>query len=90
MVRDPDSHANRAQCADGQVDRRLRADTRAGTRLGAGACADRGGANPNALDRDRYDIVTIAAVANDVPTLALARQRGYPAMATVLERAGAR
>ena len=27
------------------------------------------GADPNALDRDRYDIVTIAAVANDVPTL---------------------
>jgi ankyrin repeat protein len=85
------------------------------------------GANPNALDRDRYDIVTIAAVANDVPTLALAlgasarnvtspyegtalvagadlklpdrhgatplalaRQQGYAAMATILERAGAR
>ena len=30
------------------------------------------GANPNALERDRYDIVTIAAVANDVPTLKLA------------------
>jgi ankyrin repeat protein len=27
------------------------------------------GADPNALDSDRYDIVTIAAVANDVPTL---------------------
>lgn len=30
------------------------------------------GANPNALDRDRYDIVTIAAVADDVATLATA------------------
>jgi ankyrin repeat protein len=30
------------------------------------------GANPNALERDRYDIVTIAAVANDVPTLKVA------------------
>lgn len=27
------------------------------------------GADPNALEHDRYDIVTIAAVANDVPTL---------------------
>ena len=27
------------------------------------------GANVNALDNDRYDMVTIAAVANDVPTL---------------------
>jgi ankyrin repeat protein len=27
------------------------------------------GADPNALDGDRYDIVTIAAVANDLPTL---------------------
>jgi ankyrin repeat protein len=30
------------------------------------------GANPNALESDRYDIVTIAAVADDVPTLKLA------------------
>jgi len=28
-----------------------------------------GGADPDALDDDRYDIVTIAAVANDLPTL---------------------
>lgn len=27
------------------------------------------GVNPNALENDRYDIVTIAAVANDIPTL---------------------
>ena len=27
------------------------------------------GADPNALENDRYDIVTIAAVANDIPTL---------------------
>ncbi len=35
-----------------------------------------GGADPNALERDRYDIVTIAAVANDLPTLALALELG--------------
>jgi len=30
------------------------------------------GADPNALENDRYDIVTIAAVANDLPTLKVA------------------
>jgi ankyrin repeat protein len=30
------------------------------------------GADPNALERDQYDIVTIAAVADDLPTLELA------------------
>jgi ankyrin repeat protein len=30
------------------------------------------GANPNTLERDRYDIVTIAAVADDLPTLKVA------------------
>ena len=30
------------------------------------------GADPNALENDRYDIVTIAAVADDVPTLEVA------------------
>lgn len=30
------------------------------------------GANPNALEHDRYDIVTIASVANDIPTLKIA------------------
>ncbi|MGQ0522254.1 MAG: ankyrin repeat domain-containing protein [Betaproteobacteria bacterium] len=34
------------------------------------------GANPNALESDRYDIVTIAAVANDVATLKLALELG--------------
>jgi ankyrin repeat protein len=34
------------------------------------------GADPNALERDRYDIVTIAAVANDVPTLEVALALG--------------
>jgi hypothetical protein len=29
----------------------------------------RAGADPNALENDRYDVVTIAAVADDVPTL---------------------
>jgi len=37
------------------------------------------GANPNALERDRYDIVTIAAVANDVPTLKVALDLGCSA-----------
>ena len=34
------------------------------------------GANPNALENDRYDIVTITAVANDLPTLTLALDLG--------------
>ena len=37
------------------------------------------GANPNALENDRYDIVTIAAVANDVPTLRVALELGCSA-----------
>jgi len=34
------------------------------------------GANPNALENDRYDIVTIAAVANDAQTLRVALELG--------------
>ncbi len=34
------------------------------------------GADPNAQENDRYDIVTIAAVANDVPTLKVALEIG--------------
>jgi ankyrin repeat protein len=37
------------------------------------------GANPNALDKDRYDIVTIAAVADDLPTLGVALEIGCSA-----------
>ena len=37
------------------------------------------GANPNALEKDRYDIVTIASVANDVPTLKVALALGASA-----------
>ena len=37
------------------------------------------GANPNALERDRYDIATIAAVADDVETLKVALQLGCSA-----------
>jgi ankyrin repeat protein len=37
------------------------------------------GANPNALEHDRYDIVTIAAVANDAPTLKVALELGCSA-----------
>lgn len=35
-----------------------------------------GGADPNALDKQRYDIVTIAAVANDLPMLKIALEGG--------------
>ncbi len=38
-----------------------------------------GGADPNALEGDRYDIVTIAAVADDLPTLRLALALGASA-----------
>jgi uncharacterized protein len=37
------------------------------------------GADPNALENDRYDIVTIAAVANDPATLKLALELGASA-----------
>jgi ankyrin repeat protein len=37
------------------------------------------GANPNALENDRYDIVTIVAVANDGPTLKVALAIGASA-----------
>ena len=37
------------------------------------------GANPNALESDRYDIVTIAAVADDLPTLEVALSLGASA-----------
>jgi ankyrin repeat protein len=37
------------------------------------------GANANALDRQRYDVVTIAAVADDVPTLRLVLEGGASA-----------
>jgi ankyrin repeat protein len=37
------------------------------------------GADPNALDRDRYDVVTIAAVADDVGTLRVALALGASA-----------
>jgi ankyrin repeat protein len=37
------------------------------------------GANPNALEHDRYDIVTIAAVADDLPSLAVALALGASA-----------
>ena len=35
-----------------------------------------GGADPNALEAERYDIITIAAVANDLPTLRVALDLG--------------
>ena len=38
------------------------------------------GADPNKLDIDRYDIITIAAVANDVPMLKIALEGGKGTM----------
>ena len=46
------------------------------------------GANPNALENDRYDIVTIAAVANDVPTLKVALALGGSARNVTSRYAG--
>jgi hypothetical protein len=40
------------------------------------------GANPNALDAQRYDIVTIAAVQNDIPMLTIALENGASARNT--------
>jgi len=37
------------------------------------------GANPNALDQDRYDVLTIAAVAGDLVTLRVALELGASA-----------
>ena len=37
------------------------------------------GADPNALEQDRYDVVTIAAVADDVPTLKVSLELGCSA-----------
>ena len=37
------------------------------------------GASPNALENDRYDIITIAAVANDLSTLRVALELGTSA-----------
>lgn len=47
-----------------------------GAKHGAMRALVAAGANPNALENDRYDIVTIAAVANDVPTLKAALELG--------------
>jgi hypothetical protein len=38
------------------------------------------GADPNALEMDRYDIVTIASVADDLPTLEVSLALGCSAM----------
>lgn len=47
-----------------------------GAKHGAMRALVAAGANPNALENDRYDIVTIASVANDVPTLKVALELG--------------
>lgn len=44
--------------------------------LAAAQALLKGGANPNALDAQKYDIVTIVAVTNDVPMLKLALASG--------------
>ncbi len=49
------------------------------SRLDAMRALARAGADANALEADRYDIVTIAAVANDLPVLHLALELGASA-----------
>jgi hypothetical protein len=49
------------------------------TGVHAAAALVKAGANANALEYDRYDIVTIAAVADDVPTLRVALEIGCSA-----------
>lgn len=46
------------------------------------------GADPDAFEQDRYDIVTIAAVANDLPTLKLALALGCSARNVTSRYAG--
>jgi len=48
-------------------------------RAGAMRALVKVGADPNALEHDRYDIVTIAAVADDLPTLEVALEVGCSA-----------
>ena len=47
-----------------------------GSHLEAMRVLAKSGVDPNALENDRYDIVTIAAVANDVPALQTALEIG--------------
>lgn len=47
-----------------------------GSHLEAMRVLAKSGVDPNALENDRYDIVTIAAVANDVPALQMALEIG--------------
>ena len=70
---------DRAAIAAGEkadaVDGHRRTPLHVAAHLGHQAAAQaliRGGANPNALDAQQYDIVTIVAVTNDVPMLKLA------------------
>src|SRR3954453_11846037 len=61
------------------VDSHRRTPLHVAAHLGHQAAAQallRGAANPNALDAQQYDIVTIAAVNNDVPMLKLALAGG--------------
>ena len=61
------------------VDAHRRTPLHVATHFGHQAAAQalfRGGANPNALDAQQYDIITIAAVNNDVPMLELALAGG--------------
>ena len=61
------------------VDGHRRTPLHVAAHLGHQAAAQallRGGANPNALDAQQYDIVTIVAVTNDVPMLKLALAGG--------------
>jgi uncharacterized protein len=50
----------------------------------------RGGCNPNLLERDRYDVATIAAVADDPATLRIALDNGAKATNIILGDGGRR
>ncbi len=63
---------------DGHARTPLHVAAHAGQREAMRALA-KAGADPNALEGDRYDIVTIAAVANDLPTLTVALELGCSA-----------
>ena len=64
-----------ARCQDGHRRTPLHVAAHFGHQAAAQALL-KGGANPNALDAQHYDIVTIAAVNNDVPMLKLALAGG--------------
>lgn len=74
-IRDLVSRGERPDARDGYGRTPLHVAAYAGQREGMRALVA-AGADPNALENDRYDIVTIAAVADDIPTLEAALSLG--------------